>query len=82
MSQVVSVHLPSTLHPALAIVHRASGYSEYVLAETGQMVGTEDEGVVELWQGLLGCDYKGVRNTVKSSSFWEGWESRVKAGII
>lgn len=52
-SQILSVHRPADLHPALAIVHRGSGFSEFVLAGTGQMVGLEDEGVVSLWQGLL-----------------------------
>lgn len=75
---MLSVHLPPDLHPALAIVHRVSGYSEYVLAETGQVVGTENEGVAELWQGLLGCSEKGSREAERSSSFWTGWELRLR----
>jgi hypothetical protein len=57
-------------------VHRHSGKSEYVLRETGQVVGDEDEGVVELWQGLMGCDYKG--NEKDTLDFWKGWEKRAR----
>lgn len=76
--QILSVHRPATLHPALAIVHRSSGYSEFVLAETGQVVGIEDEGVVSLYQGLIGCDAKGSADSTGQAAFWKGWESRMK----
>ena len=79
-SQVLSVHRPRDLHPALAIVHRASGYSEYVLADTGQIVGSEDEGVVPLWQSLLGCSEKGVSDDSSLKGFWKGWEARMESG--
>lgn len=79
-SQILSVHRPANLHPALAIVHRGSGFSEFVLAETGQMVGLEDEGVVSLWQGLLGCNAKGQADDAGQVSFWKAWESRMKFG--
>jgi hypothetical protein len=77
-SQVLSVHRPANLHSSLAIVHRSSGYSEYVLTETGQVVGVEDEGVVSLYQGLVGCDYKGSEDSTGQAVFWKGWESRMK----
>lgn len=71
------MHLPPPpSHPALAIVHRASGKSDFVLSDTGHVVGDEDAGVAELWQGILGCDYKG--HEVKHvSAFWAGWEDRM-----
>jgi hypothetical protein len=62
--------------PALAIVHRASGKSEWVLRDTGHVVGDEDEGVTELWQGILGCDRHGAEANV--DEFWRGWEARVR----
>jgi len=46
-----------------------------MLRETGHVVGDED-GVVELWQGLLGCDYRGHEKD--SLDFWKGWEKRLK----
>lgn len=75
--QVLSVHLPGApTVPALAIVHRASGKSDWVLRETGHVVGHEDEGVAELWQGILGCDRRGEE--VNEDDFWRGWEARVR----
>ncbi|BEI95085.1 hypothetical protein CcaverHIS631_0100340 [Cutaneotrichosporon cavernicola] len=75
--QVLSVHLPGApTAPALAIVHRASGKSDWVLRETGHVVGNEDEGVAELWQGILGCDRHGAEADV--DGFWNGWQTRVR----
>ncbi|OCF33545.1 hypothetical protein I316_04617 [Kwoniella heveanensis BCC8398] len=79
-SQVVTVHLSTNgrpLHPALALVHRQSGFSDFVLKETGQIVGEEDAGVSELWQGLLGCDERGREDEDRSKDFWQGWEERL-----
>ena len=76
-SQILSVHRPAGLHPNLAIVQRGSGFADFVLAETGQMVGLEDEGVVELWQGLLGCNAEGKPDESGQKAFWKGWESRL-----
>jgi hypothetical protein len=42
------------------------------------MVGLEDEGVVSLWQGLLGCDAKGKATESGHAEFWKRWESRMK----
>lgn len=77
-SQILSVHRPANLHPDLAIVQRGSGFSEFVLVETGQMVGLEDEGVVSLWQGLLSCNAKGQPDESGQKAFWKQWESRMK----
>lgn len=59
----------------LAIAHRASGVSHFVLRETGQVVGDDDGGIAPLWQGLLGCDEKGRPSS--STSFWHEWEERL-----
>lgn len=49
--QVMSVHIPRSLyHPNLALVHRRSGITEYVLKDTGQVVGDENCGISPLWQ--------------------------------
>lgn len=74
----MSVHfLLPPFHPSLAVVHRHAGRSEYVLKDTGHVVGDED-GVCELWQGILGCDYKG--NEKDTLNFWKGWEKRLRQG--
>ncbi|WVQ66283.1 uncharacterized protein L199_004462 [Kwoniella botswanensis] len=74
-SQVLSVHVDKPpYHPALASVHRHSGITDFVLAETGQVVGNEDEGVSSLWQGFLGCDSNGNENRSNMAAFWKGWE--------
>lgn len=70
------MHLPPPpCHPSIAIAHRSSGRSDYVLRETGQVIGDEDGGVVELWQGILGCDYKGAEKDM--GDFWKGWQDRI-----
>lgn len=69
--QILSVHL--TCHPSVGIVQRHAGYSEYVLRETGQVIGNED-GIVPLWQAMLGCGEHGQARAV--DAFWEGWEKR------
>lgn len=56
---------------------RQSGISDYVIRETGQSVGNEDEGVTPLWQGVLRCDEKGTEMK-RSEGFWTGWEDRLK----
>ncbi|WWC95586.1 hypothetical protein V866_002451 [Kwoniella sp. B9012] len=77
-SQVLSVHVDKPpYHPALASVHRHSGITDFVLAETGQVVGNEDEGVSSLWQGFLGCDSNGNENRSNMAAFWKGWEMRM-----
>jgi len=50
------------LHPALALVVKEEHGIEYVLRETGQIVGAGEEGVGEVWRALLGCDERGVES--------------------
>lgn len=54
----------AALHPALAAVHLddagASADAEFVLRETGQVVGGGPDGVCEVWQRLVGCDARGL----------------------
>lgn len=54
--QVTSIHTAG-LHPGLAVVQRQAGHAEFVLRETGQVVGGED--VAILWQDILCCNNKG-----------------------
>lgn len=73
--------LPPPAHPAIAVVHRACGRSDFVLRDTGHVIGDEDNGVAPVWQGILGCDGKGneaIEGDVRA--FWEGWEERVWQG--
>nr|ODN91857.1 hypothetical protein L203_01110 [Cryptococcus depauperatus CBS 7841] len=75
--QVMSVHAPSQpFHPDLALIHRHSGLTHFVLKDTGQVVGDEDNGVVSLWQGLLGCDANGRKIDDQLEEFWQGWQNR------
>ena len=60
---VESVHFATpagdALHGALATVqtpHR----EYYILRENGMQVGCEEDGVGEVWQGVLECDPRGV----------------------
>nr|XP_019003539.1 uncharacterized protein I203_03682 [Kwoniella mangroviensis CBS 8507]OCF67000.1 hypothetical protein I203_03682 [Kwoniella mangroviensis CBS 8507] len=77
-SQILSVHVDKPpYHPALASVHRHGGITDFVLSETGQVVGNEDEGVSSLWQGFLGCDSNGNENRSNMAAFWKGWEMRM-----
>ncbi len=69
---------PLPFHAALAIAHRSSATSDFVLRETGQTVGNKENGVTELWQGILGCDCKGmVMTNGESDRFWCDWEERL-----
>jgi hypothetical protein len=38
------------------------------------MIGSED-GIAELWQGILGCDRNGQPKDAQD--FWRGWEDRL-----
>lgn len=76
--QVMSVHIPfDSYHPNLALVHRQSGITEYVLKDTGQVVGDESCGISPLWQGLLGCNDRGDKDDERMEEFWKGWETRL-----
>ncbi|KAK0449224.1 hypothetical protein EV421DRAFT_1899904 [Armillaria borealis] len=59
---VESVHVKTSrgepLHPALAVV-QTPGREYFVLRDNGMQVGCEEEGVGEVWMGLLGCDDSG-----------------------
>jgi hypothetical protein len=66
---IESVHLGTRrggantqLHPALALVLTAPGREYFVLRDTGISIGTSDEGLEPLWQGLIGCDTWGYVN--------------------
>ncbi|WWC92808.1 uncharacterized protein L201_007767 [Kwoniella dendrophila CBS 6074] len=77
-SRILSVHLdPHPKHAALASVHRQNGVAHFVLSETGQIVGDEDGGIADLWQGLLGCDSRGNVDRSKAKAFWKDWEVRM-----
>lgn len=76
--QVMSVHIPfDSYHPNLALVHRQSGITEYVLKDTGQVVGDESCGISPLWQGLLGCNDRGDKDDERMEEFWKDWETRL-----
>lgn len=76
--QVMSVHIPlDSYHPNLALVHRRSGITEYVLKDTGQVVGDENCGISPLWQGLLGCNDRGDKDDERMEEFWKDWETRL-----
>lgn len=71
------------LHPSIAIVSRRSG-EDYILRDTGQVIGNEDQGIVELYRHLLGCDSRGVSLSTGQAeemamAFWEGFKERLVA---
>ena len=59
---IESVHFVTSkgeaLHGAVAVV-QTPGREYYVLRDNGMQVGCEEEGVPEVWQGILGCDTLG-----------------------
>lgn len=48
------------LHSAIAMVTTAER-SYYVLKMTGQILGSEEEGVGEIWQKMVGCKRDGSK---------------------
>lgn len=48
--QVISVY--TNVNPALAVIQRSSGRTDYVLRETGQVIGDEF-GPGDFWQEVL-----------------------------
>lgn len=75
---MMSVHIPRSLcHPNLVLVHRRSGITEYVLKDTGQVVGDENYDISPLWQGLLGCNDRGDKDNGWREEFWKDWETRL-----
>ncbi|VDC05574.1 unnamed protein product [Peniophora sp. CBMAI 1063] len=59
---VESVHFTAigdqSLHPALAII-QTPAREYFILRDNGMQVGCEEDGVVEMWQKVLGCDAHG-----------------------
>lgn len=53
-----SIHLPPMLSPDLAIVQTTSR-AQFCLRGTGQIVGSEEEGVMPMWRELLACGEQG-----------------------
>ncbi|KAI0311545.1 hypothetical protein OF83DRAFT_1251478 [Amylostereum chailletii] len=60
---VESVHYTTSngilLHPALAVVQTPTR-EYFAMRDNGMQVGCEEDGVVEMWQGILRCDARGV----------------------
>ncbi|CAG7845947.1 SubName: Full=Uncharacterized protein {ECO:0000313/EMBL:KIM31047.1} [Serendipita indica DSM 11827] len=56
---VEGVYIPTTFHPSIASV-QTTHREYYVLRETGQQIGTEEEGVSETWQEILKCNANGT----------------------
>ena len=59
---VESIHFSASggqcLHLALAVV-QTPAREYFILRENGMQVGCEEDGVVEMWQKVLGCDARG-----------------------
>ncbi|KZV73231.1 hypothetical protein PENSPDRAFT_750347 [Peniophora sp. CONT] len=59
---VESVHFTAIggqpLHPALAII-QTPAREYFILRDNGMQVGCEEDGVVEMWRKILGCDVNG-----------------------
>lgn len=65
---VLDVVLPGTsaapsLRSGLALITNAEGRGLFVLSDTGRIVGSEDCGVEEIWQGILSCGTNGHRSS-------------------
>jgi hypothetical protein len=60
---VESVHFSAAggahLHAALAVV-QTPAREVYLLRDNGMQVGTEEEGVADVWRTVIGCDARGV----------------------
>jgi len=64
---VESVHFTTTsgvaLHPAVASIQTL--HREYfVLRDNGLQIGCEEEGVGEVWMGILGCAVDGTESVL------------------
>jgi hypothetical protein len=78
VTKVNSQQVP--LHPSLAIVARRC-VEDIVIRYTGQIVGSVEEGVAELYQSVFGCDHRGLALGTKdaeeaTSQFWTGLRDR------
>lgn len=60
---IESIHFQSSdkkpFHPAVATVQTLAR-EYYILKDNGMLIGTEEDGVNPVWQGLLKCDEKGL----------------------
>ncbi|KAA1469769.1 hypothetical protein DENSPDRAFT_773681, partial [Dentipellis sp. KUC8613] len=60
---VESVHFTAAscapLHPAIAVIHTLAR-EYFVLKDNGMQIGCEEDGIVDVWQGILGCDQSGM----------------------
>lgn len=69
----------TALHPALAIV-QTPGREYYILKDNGMQIGCEEDGVVEVWQRIVGCDVRGVKTVegerMDLSKLKEVWRAR------
>ena len=58
-----SVHFTTSkgiqLHPAVATVQTPTR-EYFILKDNGMQVGCEEDGIPEVWQGILHCDRQGV----------------------
>jgi hypothetical protein len=51
------------LHEAICSI-QTSNRTHFCLKLTGQIIGNDQEGVVIIWQELLGCDAEGVKKSI------------------
>ncbi|KAG0143583.1 hypothetical protein CROQUDRAFT_717084 [Cronartium quercuum f. sp. fusiforme G11] len=80
----LSLFLPSAHHVEKVYLKSESGHrfheaicaiqtcnrTHICLSLTGQVIGNDEEGVVKLWQDLLGCDDEGVKLSFSKESAW------------
>lgn len=45
----------------IAIVTTVEGTDFYILSDHGRVIGSAEEGIEVIWQGILHCDYQGRR---------------------
>ncbi|TFY75872.1 hypothetical protein EWM64_g8140 [Hericium alpestre] len=59
---VESIHFSTAdgrpLHSAVAVV-QTLGREYFILKDNGMQIGCEEDGVSDVWRGILGCDYSG-----------------------
>lgn len=60
VSLSTAAHGGKPLHPLVASVQTDSGRAHLCLRLTGQVVGNEEDGMVDVWRTLLACDARGV----------------------
>jgi hypothetical protein len=63
LHHVESVHFTASdgrpLHPAVAVVQTLAR-EYFILRDNGMQVGCEEEGVSDVWRGVLGCSRSGT----------------------